>query len=77
MLKDLAVSSVSLLCGVNFGFSCLCLPAPQDQSVQGGQSYLPVHHSSWLRHHVSRGTVHPSIDKDIVTRINDYRRGLD
>jgi hypothetical protein len=59
MLQDLAASGISLVCGVHFGSSWLCLPTPQDQSVQSGQSNLPVHHSSWLRHHVSRGTGHP------------------
>jgi hypothetical protein len=55
-LQDLAVSGISFVRGVHVGSSRLRLPAPKDQGLQGGQSYLPVHNTSWLRHHVPRGT---------------------
>jgi hypothetical protein len=54
-LQDLPVSGISLVRGVHIGSSWLRLPASKDQGFQGGQSYLPVHNTSWLRHHVSRG----------------------
>jgi hypothetical protein len=56
-LQDLPVSSIGLVRGLHIGSSRLRLPAPKDQSFQGGQSYLPVHNTSWLRYHVSRGTI--------------------
>jgi hypothetical protein len=55
-LQDLAVSGVSLVRGVHVGSSRLRFPAPKDQGLQGGQSYLSVHNSSWLLHNVPRGT---------------------
>jgi hypothetical protein len=54
-LQDLAFSGVSLVRGFHVGSSWLRFPAPKDQGFQGGQSYLPVHNTSWLRHHVPRG----------------------
>ena len=61
-LQDLAVSGISLVRGFHVGSSWLRLPAPKDQGLQGGQSYLPVHNTSWLLHHVPRGRVQSKRD---------------